>query len=349
MKIPVNFNINKLNISQTVQFLGLILATGVLLVLAYIFNILNTPVLDSAQQEFRIRSGASVQEIADSLAEKAIIDDPEKFILAVKIKRKSRELKAGYYSTENVDNYSQLISLLANNQQHTIKVTIPEGSTIKEISKIISPYFNFSDTTFLALTHNREFIKKLDLKVERLEGYLFPDTYYFSPDAGPGQIITKMVKTLYDKISPDLKSRIYNSKYSFHEILTLASIIEGECILDKERRIVSSLYHNRLNRRMHLNADPTIQYIIDDGPRRLLKKDLAIKSPYNTYKNYGLPPAPVNNPGLKSIKAAANPASTDYIYMVAKGNGEHAFTSDYDEFLEHKQAFQEYRQQVNNQ
>lgn len=330
------------------QFLGLLAATIVLIILAYVINILNTPVHNQGQ-EFRIESGSSVHQIANFLSQKGIINDPEKFVLAVKIKGKSRKLKAGYYKVEKTENYAQLINLLAANNQHTIRVTIPEGSTNREIARILSNYFSFSDTTFLDSTGNKNLISKYDLDVDKLEGYLFPDTYYFHPHAGPSEIIDKMVSTLFDKISGDLHNQIKDSKYSLHEILTLASIIEGECILDKERPTVSSLYHNRLNRRMHLNADPTIQYIIPDPPRRLLREDLKIQSPYNTYINYGLPPGPVNNPGLSSIKAAVNPANTNYIYMVAKGNGEHAFTRDYDKFLEYKQDFQEYRRKVNNQ
>ena len=158
-----------------------------------------------------------------------------------------------------------------------------------------------------------------------------------------------MIATLFDKIDSTLQNQIESSKYNFHEILTLASIVEGECIFDKERRMVASLYHNRLEKRMHLNADPTIKYIIPGEPRRLFNGDLKIDSPYNTYQNYGLPPGPINNPGLKSIKADANPMDTNFIYMVAKGNGEHAFTNSYDKFLEYKADFQNYRRKVKNQ
>jgi len=332
---------------RVAQFLGLLAATAVLIILAYIINILSTPVHNSGQ-EFRIKSGSTVHQIANFLSKKGIIDEPEKFVLAVKIKGKSRKLKAGYYKVEKAENYAQLINLLAANNQHTVRVTIPEGSTTKEIAKILSNYFSFSDTTFLDSARSQNLIRKYDLEVSKLEGYLFPDTYYFYPHVHPSDVIDKMVTTLFEKINGDLQKQIKGSKYSLHEILTLASIIEGECILDKERPTVSSLYHNRLNMRMHLNADPTIQYIISDPPRRLLKEDLKIQSPYNTYINYGLPPGPVNNPGLSSIQAAVNPANTNYLYMVAKGNGEHAFTRDYDQFLEYKQDFQEYRRKVNN-
>ncbi|MCF7886566.1 MAG: endolytic transglycosylase MltG [Candidatus Marinimicrobia bacterium] len=332
---------------EAFQFTGLVLATGLLILLAYGVNILNTPVSQS-KQEFRINEGLTVKKIAEKLEHKDIINDLDKFIMAVKIKGKSKQLKAGFYRVKNVDNYSQLINMLVANHQYAVKITIPEGSTNQEIAQIVSPYYSFSDSNFLATTKKDELINSYNLDVNTLEGYLFPDTYYFVPEATPEKIIRKMVKTLFSRIK-NLQPQIESSSYTLHEILTLASIVEGECILDKERPIVASLYYNRLRKRMHLNADPTIQYIIPDGPRRIFNGDLEISSPYNTYINYGLPPGPVNNPGLKSIQAAVNPADTDYLYMVAKGNGEHVFTRNYNQFLKYKQDFQQYRQKVNNQ
>ena len=131
--------------------------------------------------------------------------------------------------------------------------------------------------------------------------------------------------------------------FTFHQVLTLASIIEGEAVLDHERSIVSALYHNRLRSRMRLQADPTIQYIIPDGPRRLFSADLEIESPFNTYIVWGLPPGPVNNPGLKSILAALYPAQVDYLYMVANGDGSHTFSRTMDEHLRAKRRFDRIR------
>ncbi|MDZ7265633.1 MAG: endolytic transglycosylase MltG, partial [candidate division KSB1 bacterium] len=130
-------------------------------------------------------------------------------------------------------------------------------------------------------------------------------------------------------------------------ILTLASIIEGEAMVDSERVLVSAVYHNRLQRGMLLQADPTIQYIIPDGPRRLLNRDLRIDSPYNTYLHAGLPPGPVNNPGLRSIYAALNPAPVDYLYLVARGDGTHIFSRNLREHQIAKQKFDMYRKMVN--
>jgi len=130
------------------------------------------------------------------------------------------------------------------------------------------------------------------------------------------------------------------------EIITLASIIEGEALYDVERPIISGVYHNRLQKRMKLQADPTIQYIIKDGPRRLLNKDLKIKSPYNTYLNKGLPPGPINNPGKESIIAALFPNENEYLYFVARGDGFHKFSKTEKEHLIAKKKFQKIRRQV---
>jgi len=131
-----------------------------------------------------------------------------------------------------------------------------------------------------------------------------------------------------------------------HQILTLASIIEGEAIFDDERATISSVYHNRLLHRIKLQADPTIQYILQDSPRRLLLKDLEIDNPYNTYKYFGLPPGPINNPGRKSIMAAIYPRQTDYLYFVARGDGRHTFTRSAAEHAQEKAKFDKIRREV---
>jgi UPF0755 protein len=136
---------------------------------------------------------------------------------------------------------------------------------------------------------------------------------------------------------------------NIHQILTLASIIEGEAVFDEERAVISSVYHNRLNRRIKLQADPTIQYILEGPPRRLLYKDLEIDSPYNTYKYYGLPPGPISNPGKKSILAAIYPSATKYIYFVAKGDGKHVFSTNASDHQKAKAQFDQIRREVSRQ
>ena len=133
-------------------------------------------------------------------------------------------------------------------------------------------------------------------------------------------------------------------KMTENEVVTLASIIEGEAIFNEERPIISGVYHNRLNRGMRLEADPTIQYIIEDGPRRLLDTDLKIDSRYNTYLHKGLPPGPVNSPGKKSLTAALYPEENEFLFFVAKGDGRHTFTRNIEDHNRAKREFQKIRE-----
>ena len=315
-----------------------------------IFIIFTEPINDSTNNyEVRISKGATLTEIANLLHKNNQIHNKKFFIFLTKIKSRQIKLRSGFYDIKGIKSYNQLINLLSKGQNFSTKVTIPEGSTIKEIAIIISKNVNINPQLFQKLCFDTSFIKKLNLSVNSLEGYLFPDTYFFYKNDLEESIIKKMIDNFlikWNKIDQNIK---INSGKSQNKILTLASLIEGECIIDIERPIVSSLYQNRLRRRLKLEADPTIQYIIPDAPRRLLLKDLEIKSPYNTYKNVGLPPGPVNNPGIKSILAALSPAQTNYIYMVAKGDGSHHFTKSYNSFLRAKRKFQKVRRKIKEQ
>ena len=144
----------------------------------------------------------------------------------------------------------------------------------------------------------------------------------------PEDIITILLNEFWKKFDKTLQDRANQLGFTVHEVVTLASIIEGEAMLSSERTTISSVYHNRLRINMKLQADPTIQYIIPGPPKTLSNRDLRIKSDYNTYQNYGLPPGPINNPGIESIKAALFPEKTDYIFFVAQGDGSHTFTTN---------------------
>ena len=190
---------------------------------------------------------------------------------------------------------------------------------------------------------SKKLLNKWDIKSDSFEGYLFPDTYLLSEDVDAEGVIDKMVSEYNNNITPSMRKRMIELGLSEREVLTLASIIEGEAIYDSERPRISGVYHNRLKKRMRLQADPTIQYIIEDSPRRLLNKDLKIKSPYNTYLNYGLPPGPINNPGIESIKAALYPEQIDFLFFVARGDGYHTFTKTEKEHNIAKKEFQKIR------
>jgi UPF0755 protein len=233
----------------------------------------------------------------------------------------------GTFLIEGKVSDSKLIDIIFNKGPIKLKLTIPEGTSSKKIFESINLLLN-TNYQFEDLLTEKNILSKYDIDGSSFEGYLYPNTYYFYYDTSPEDIIDTLVSQFWKEFDENLISRANELGLSVHEVVTLASIIEGEAMLDNERSTISSVYHNRLKINMKLQADPTIQYIIKGPPKTLSTRDLRIKSPYNTYQNYGLPPGPINNPGIQSIKAALYPLETNYLFFVAQGDGSHFFTTN---------------------
>ena len=270
-----------------------------------------------------IPKGASLNEVGITLKNNNIIHNKQSFQLAVKILGYEKDIPAGRFRIEKASTNYAIIDQLVNGKQLTKKVTIREGWTISMIAKELDEKLGIKTHFFEDATHNKNLLDKWGIQAKSFEGYLFPNTYQFNENELPSDIINVMVQEYKRNLSDEMLVQMNQIKMSEQEVLTLASIIEGEAIYDKERAIISGVYHNRLKKGMRLQADPTIQYILEDGPRRLLNRDLKIVSPYNTYLNKGLPPGPINNPGIESIKAPLFPTESDYLYFVARGDGYH--------------------------
>ncbi len=274
----------------------------------------------------RIPKGKTLKEITGILSEKNIVKSDRSFMLAVRSLGYEKDIQAGNLVLHEPKTNFRLIHQLVNGMPELVKITILEGWNIYKVAETLENTLGIHQDKVISLCMNKRFIQNMKIKAPTLEGFLFPETYYFVETESPRIILRKMVSEYQDHISDDMRNRITELGFSELQLITLASIIEGEAIYDEERKNISSVYHNRLNKGMRLQADPTIQYIIKDGPRRLLNKDLNIESPYNTYLNEGLPIGPINSPGLKSIIAALYPAESEYIYFVAKGDGYHTFS-----------------------
>ena len=293
-----------------------------------------------------IPKGASLNEVGITLKNNNIIHNKQSFQLAVKILGYEKDIPAGRFRIEKASTNYAIIDQLVNGKQLTKKVTIREGWTISMIAKELDEKLGIKTHFFEDATHNKNLLDKWGIQAKSFEGYLFPNTYQFTGNELPFDIINRMVGEYKNNFSDDMYEQMKKIKMTEVEVLTLASIIEGEAIYDRERPIISGVYHNRLNTGMRLQADPTIQYIIDDSPRRLLNRDLKIDSPYNTYLYNGLPPGSINNPGLESIKAALYPESNDYFYFVARGDGYHTFSTNEKDHNKAKKKFQEVRRRV---
>lgn len=288
-------------------------------------------------------------QVADSLVLLGIAKSKREVIRSGKMLGVQRMIKTGKYRLKSGSTLYDVFNLITSEDPEPVVITILEGWNSRKIAEELRKEFKIDIERFHSLLSDSVFIAQLGIDAASLEGYLFPETYHFTYGMSEKMMIGWMVRQFSDNIGPEERKRAEEMSMTMNEVITLASIIEGESIHDEERPVVSSVYHNRLNQNMRLQADPTIQFLLPDGPRRLSKEDLFIKSPYNTYRHSGLPPGPIGSPGLASIRAALWPAETDYIYFVATGDGYHTFTSTLEDHNRAKQKLQKLRREYDKQ
>ncbi len=323
-------------------------AIALLLNLALFQRIFRT---DPAEITVKIKRGDNLRSVAQELENKQVIYNKSVFALTGRILGYQDEIIPGSYSFKNgVTNLEVLKKITDVNSVRYYTVTIPEGMNIRQIGRLLQRQIGLDSAKFVGETYNDSLIALLGIEAENLEGFLFPDTYQFSLSQLGGnekEIIRIMVSEFRKKISAVMIEDMEKENLSLMDVVSMASIIEGETRYEPEKKTIAGVYYNRLKKRMKLEADPTVQYVIPDGPKQRLKySDLKFPSPYNTYLNRGLPPGPINNPGLSSIMAAIYPEKHRYLYFVAKGDGSHRFAETY---VEHKKNIQEYRKFLQEQ
>ena len=319
----------------------------ILLVITAVITIIYWPQNNMRKStKVTINHGESLSIISKKLLKSGVITNEISFGLATKIMGLEKSIPVGSYQLTNVKINKNIINSLVYGSPEIKRITLLEGWNIKQVSSHLSKEMGFDYNNLIGIINDKNFTKSLDLDGHNLEGYLFPETYYFFDGEKAHSVINRLVNE-YKKFWSNINiAKADSMNLTQHQIVTLASIIEGEAIYDSERPIISAVYHNRLKRGMKLQADPTVQYIITDGPRRLLNKDLKIKSLYNTYLYQGLPPGPINSPGFESLKAALYPQENDYLYFVAKGDGYHTFSKNEKDHERAKRAFQRVRRKV---
>ncbi len=288
-----------------------------------------------------VSKGEYYGQVVDSLEKAGIIRSRMLFLAAGKIRGLTTKMQIGKYRFKSgVSNEDILQDLRHGTNIVMISVTIREGLKATRIARIFSKQAGIDSSRFMELVHNPELAKKFGIEQTSLEGYLMPNTYKVYWQSDEEDIIQAMVQEFWLAFNDTLKARMESRKTTLNELLAIASIVEAETSVDSERAIIAGVYYNRLHKKMRLEADPTIQYILEDGPRRLHYSDLHRESPYNTYRNYGLPPGPINNPGKGSIMAALYPRRHKFLYFVANGYGGHTFTKS---FTEHKEAIKKFK------
>lgn len=285
-----------------------------------------------------IKKGDSFYSVINSLSENKKIKGLPFIKLFVRFSGRDIEVKEGEYVLESNLTLNELIDKLTNGiSLNTVKFTVPEGYTVEEIGKKLEDEGICSKEDFLISMKEYEvpsFVKVNNEKRYNLEGYLFPDTYLIKIGESPEDIIRKMVsrfKEILDIAMEETNTIILEDE--IEDIITIASMIEKEARVDSERPIISSVIMNRLNINMMLQIDATIIYALGEHVGLVYESHLETNSPYNTYKNYGLPLGPISNPGLDSIKAALKPDDTDYLfYILVPGTNDHNFTISGEEF-----------------
>ncbi len=328
-----------------VFLLFLVLLIAIPLVQAVIFTFSPLKPHSTESAIFEVQKGQNPNELTKALINRGIISQGKKFLWVGRIGRQWSRVKAGEYRFSPTMSPASIFSVLTSGVSMKYPLTLREGENMYELAQDLESKNLAKKEEFLALCKNPDFIASLglfhDLPPTSLEGYLFPDTYFFNKAMTNTDMIKQMVKHFFDFWGPHEQERSIQLKLTRHEIITLASMIEKETGAPEERPLISSIFHNRLHLKMRLQSDPTTIYgMWDRYHGKIHKKDLLEKNKYNTYTIQALPVGPIANPGKESIQAALFPAESPFLYFVSHNDGTHKFSKT---IQEHNQAVQKYQ------
>lgn len=287
-----------------------------------------------------VHRGEGFRRIVEKLHEAGVVRFRWPLLAAGTLIPPLHKIKPGRYSISGNHSTIGLLWYLHSRPQDEVRLMIPNGVEQSKIARIIAANLDIDSTAFMAASRDLRLLASLGIKGESTEGYLFPGTYNFAWASTSKEVIAFLTGRFRAFYTDSLKQETKRAGLDETRLLTLASIVEAETPLDEEKPVIASVYLNRLKKNMRLQADPTVQYAIPGQTRPLYYKDLAVDSPYNTYRNAGLPPGPICNPGAASIRAVLNPAQTGYLYFVATGQGGHTFATT---LAEHARNVQRYR------
>jgi UPF0755 protein len=291
-----------------------------------------TPVGGSqGQVRVWIKPGQGFFQTMDQLVDSGLIKRRETFRWLAYITGYETRIRAGEYRLSASQSPLAMLETLVRGEVVLHRVVVPEGETMAGIADIIEKEGLLSKKEFLDAACDADLAEALHIEGKNLEGYLFPETYFFSKGATAEEIIRKMVAQFQSVFNAQWNDRAREMGFSVHEVVTLASIVEKETAKDDERPVVASVFLNRLEKQMRLESDPTVIYGIENFNGNITQKDLRNVTPYNTYRIKGLPPGPISNPGKASLEAVLYPSETSYFYFVSKRDGYHHFSNSFGE------------------
>lgn len=294
-------------------------------------------------REVLIPRGVAVSRIGTLLQEQGVLTNPFLFKVLIYTTGGNRRVKAGEYAFKTGMGPLNAVGVLYFTSPIEHAITVPPGWNARQIAGILASKRLADPKKFLDIVLSSKSPIKYKLKAPTLEGYLYPDTYTFSRIDGEERIVERMVQRFFSQVDQPLIQAARDKGMSLEQLVTLASIIEKETGVPNERELISSVFHNRLKKRMRLQSDPTTIYGIANFDGNLTRKHLQTATPYNTYAIYGLPPGAIASVGLPALRATVNPAKTDYLYFVANGKGEHVFSSTYEQHNKYVDFYQRKR------
>lgn len=292
-----------------------------------------------------IPSGSGTDAIGQTLENNNIISNAKKFKLLSKLQGNDGKYKAGEYSLSSAMTVQEIMKIIISGDSNTTRFTIPEGLTVNQTAEKLAEKNLINIDSFKSEVQNGifdyKFMTLLPNTENRLEGFLYPETYDIYTTADEHQVINKMLAHFDKLVLDEYYTRATEMGYDMYKIITIASLIERETLFSSERPTVASVIYNRLAINMPLQIDASVQYALPQHKDRLDYNDLEVNSPYNTYQNTGIPPGPICSPSIESIKAALYPDDTNYYYYVlsAERNGSHKFSNTYEAFLKNKKAY----------
>ena len=290
--------------------------------------------------QLQIQPGTGLNRVATDLQETGVIRSALAVKLLARWNQQGGQIQAGNYQFSDPATPREILDRLIRGDVEKVSLTVPEGFTLQQIIARTAEKGFGRQERLSELAYDADFIHSLKIEADSLEGYLFPETYLFAPGIDEKALLKMMVDQFRSHIDSKLKKEAKTQGLSLHQWLTLASIIEKETGIVAEMPLISSVFHNRLKRNIPLQTDPTVIYGIKNFDGNITRKHLRTPTPYNTYMIRGLPPGPIASPGLAALEAAVRPATTKYLYFVARGDGGHQFSKT---LKEHNAAVRKYQ------
>jgi UPF0755 protein len=293
---------------------------------------------NASPERVTVPPGTSFSAVTDTLAAHGVVSNRVWFKLLARVRGADRSVRAGVYEFAPGLSAWKVLDILASGDEVATRFTVPEGLTIPEVAALGQEKLGIPADSFVAAAQDSAAASRaLGFPARSFEGFLRPETYSLRHGTTAAELVRVMAEGFLAAWRPEWDARLDTLRWTRAQLVTFASIVEGEARADDERETIAGVYHNRLRIGMALQADPTVQYAIflATGKRkpRLFTRDYQFRSPYNTYLHPGLPPGPVNSPSRRSLEASLYPARVPYLYFVAGPDGRHVFSRTYEEHL----------------